>query len=45
MGFEYIAFEIDEEYFNNGLKRIETYKRQPKIFTPEQIAPEQIKIF
>jgi site-specific DNA-methyltransferase (adenine-specific) len=33
MGFEYIAFEIDEEYYKNGLKRIDQYKSQLKIFT------------
>jgi site-specific DNA-methyltransferase (adenine-specific) len=44
MGFEYIAFEIDEEYYKNGLKRIETYLSQPKIFTPEQIQPKQLNL-
>jgi site-specific DNA-methyltransferase (adenine-specific) len=44
MGFEYIAFEIDEEYYRNGLKRIETYLKQPKIFTPEQIQPKQLNL-
>jgi site-specific DNA-methyltransferase (adenine-specific) len=44
MGFEYIAFEIDEEYYKKGLKRIQTYLSQPKIFTPEQIQPKQLNL-
>jgi site-specific DNA-methyltransferase (adenine-specific) len=45
MGFEYIAFEIDEEYYKNGLKRINDYLKQPKIFKPEPIKVEQSKLF
>lgn len=45
MGFDYIAFEIDEEYYRNGLKRIETYLKQPKIFAPEFRQAEQVKLF
>lgn len=47
MGFEYIAFEIDEEYYKNGLKRINDYKSAPKAdFTKkEQDYPPQINLF
>lgn len=45
MGFEYIAFEIDEEYYKNGIKRIEAYLSQPKIFTPKQLNGEQLNIY
>lgn len=44
MGFDYIAFEIDEEYYQNGLKRIDTYLRQPKIFAHEFKKPEQLNL-
>lgn len=45
MGFEYIAFEIDKDYYYNGLKRINDYLSQPKMFVPEIIKKEQSKLF
>ena len=32
MGFEYVGFEIDEEYYNKAVERLETVKAQASIF-------------
>lgn len=32
MGFDYVGFEIDKEYFDNATKRIEQYRSQLKMF-------------
>ena len=32
MGFEYLGFEIDEEYYNKAVERLETVKAQASIF-------------
>ena len=32
MGFEYLGFEIDEEYYNKAVERLETVKSQTSIF-------------
>ena len=32
MGFEITGCELDEEYFQNGMKRVNTFKQQLKIF-------------
>ena len=33
MGFEYMGFEIDEEYFITASKRIEDYQAQTSLFS------------
>ena len=43
-GYDLSICEIDNDYFNAGVKRFENYKRQGRLFTPEQIKPEQIKL-
>lgn len=37
MGFEYHAFEIDEDYYKAGNERLEAYRKQGSLFTPKQI--------
>jgi site-specific DNA-methyltransferase (adenine-specific) len=32
MGFDYVGFEIDSEYYQNAVKRINTYRSQLKLF-------------
>jgi site-specific DNA-methyltransferase (adenine-specific) len=32
MGFDYVGFEIDLEYYQNAVKRINTYRSQLKLF-------------
>jgi len=36
MGFDYIGFELDKDYFDSATKRIENYRKQEKIFKPER---------
>ena len=43
-GYSLDISEIDLDYFNAGVKRFENYKRQGRLFTPEQIKPEQTKL-
>jgi DNA modification methylase len=31
MGFDYVGYELDEEYYNNAVKRIENYRKQLKL--------------
>jgi len=35
MGFEYIGFELDKEYFEAAQARIERHKAQGNLFAPE----------
>ena len=32
MGFEITGCELDKEYFQNGMKRVNTFKQQLKLF-------------
>lgn len=32
MGFDYVGFEINKEYYDNAVKRINTYRSQLKLF-------------
>jgi site-specific DNA-methyltransferase (adenine-specific) len=41
-GFDYIAFEIDKEYFDSANERIEAYKSQGKLFEEKKQEFEQI---
>ena len=43
-GYSLDICEIDNDYFNAGVKRFENYKRQGVLFAPEQIKPEQTKL-
>jgi site-specific DNA-methyltransferase (adenine-specific) len=36
MGFDYIGFELDKDYYEAASKRIENYRKQEKIFKPER---------
>jgi len=42
MGFDYIAFEIDKEYFDSANERIEAYKSQGRLFEEKKQEFEQI---
>jgi len=41
LGFTLTAFEIDEEYLSAAVDRIKRYLRQPKMFKPVIVQPEQ----
>jgi len=46
MGFEYIGFEIDEDYFKAAQKRLTRHKAQQTIFDLQPVAiPEQSTLF
>jgi len=32
MGFQYVGFEIDKEYYDKGVERLEKNRRQIKLF-------------
>lgn len=36
MGFDYIGFELDKDYYEAATKRIENYRKQEKLFKPEK---------
>jgi len=44
MGFRIDICELDKDYFEQAIKRIENYKSQPTLFKPEELIYEQIKI-
>ena len=37
MGFEYVGFELDADYYRDSCKRLEAYRAQPKLFTGAEI--------
>ena len=37
MGFNYVGFELDSEYHAAAVKRLENYRKQIKLFTPEEL--------
>lgn len=39
MGFDYMGFEIDKEYYDKSIERINQFKSQPKISFETQIQP------
>ena len=41
LGFKLTGFEIDEEYLSAAVDRIKRYLRQPKMFKPVVVQPEQ----
>jgi len=45
MGFQYVGFELDPDYFAAASARLERAKAQTSIFTEQQPAPEQYNIF
>lgn len=40
MGYDYIAFEIDKDYFDSANERIEAHKAQGRLIEPEQCLNE-----
>ena len=36
-GFEYVAFEKDADYYRDSCKRLEQFRAQPKLFSPDEI--------
>ncbi len=50
MGFEYVGFELDADYYRDSCKRLEAFRAQPKLFSGGEIfqaskLPEQGKLF
>jgi len=37
MGFQYVGFEIDPDYFTAAKKRLEDFKAQAPLFSPDQV--------
>ena len=37
MGFEYVGFELDADYYRDSCKRLEAFRAQPKLFTGSEI--------
>jgi len=37
MGFDYLGFELDADYYRDSCKRIEAFRAQPKLFTGKEI--------
>ena len=37
MGFEYVGYELDPDYYRDSCKRLEAYRAQPKLFTGKEI--------
>ena len=37
MGFEYVGFELDKDYYRDSCKRLEAFRAQPKLFTGAEI--------
>ena len=50
MGFEYVGFELDADYYRDSCKRLEAFRAQPKLFSGGEIfqaskLPEQGSLF
>jgi len=43
-GFDIVCLEIDKEYYELGVKRVEEYQRQQSLFAAEHVAPIQESI-
>ena len=37
MGFEYVAFEKDPDYYRDSCKRLEAHRKQQSLFTGQEI--------
>lgn len=37
MGFEYVGYELDKDYYRDSCKRLEAFRAQPKLFTGSEI--------
>jgi len=37
MGFDYVGFELDADYYRDSCKRIEAFRAQPKLFTGKEV--------
>jgi len=37
MGFEYVGYELDPDYYHDSTKRLEVFRAQPKLFTGAEI--------
>jgi len=37
MGFEYVGYELDADYYRDSCKRLEAFRAQPKLFTGAEI--------
>lgn len=44
MGFPYVGFEIDADYYKAACARMEKAREQQSLFTPEQIYAEQLTL-
>jgi len=37
MGFEYVGYELDADYYRDSCKRLEAFRAQPKLFTGKEV--------
>ena len=44
MGFDYIGFEIDKDYYEAAKKRLKEHTKQEKLFIPERKEVEQLTL-
>jgi site-specific DNA-methyltransferase (adenine-specific) len=42
-GFEYVAFEKDADYYRDSCKRLEQFRAQPKLFSPDEIRETMVQ--
>jgi len=47
MGFDYVGFELDADYYKESTKRLEMFRSQPKLFTGKEIfeASKPLELF
>jgi len=47
MGFEYVGYELDADYYRDSCKRLEAFRAQPKLFTGKEIfeASKPLELF
>ncbi len=45
LGFDFVGYELDEDYYKAGCERFADHIAQPKLFTPEAVTVEQSDLF
>jgi site-specific DNA-methyltransferase (adenine-specific) len=44
LGFDFVGYELDKDYFETQEARFKTHCAQPKLFVPEVVQPEQVSL-
>lgn len=45
MGFDVTGFELDKDYYEASMKRINKFLSEPKFFAPQQMRPQEVNLF